>query len=515
MKKIVLAVGMVLFLLLCGKPIVSVADDEWWVYDEIDVVSEETEEFITALNEVIFPTYEKKPQLGIMVIESLPYGYTIDEFKLEMFNKLGVGTEENCGMLFVFAINDRAYGMEIGEGFVRGSVLRQDLETDFITEDMKVLLREGLYDDVIYQVAEYLGSVMKDEEDGVYIWKEQERLLKLQEEQRRQEEFELKTAKGLYNMIRVMLYILVGSLVLAIVLVGGYGIIELFRTVRRKRIAEELVEQNYRHVRLIGVPQERIIDYVRNSRGEVAIKDLETEFISLLYDLYCIEVEDYIDTAELPHPSEVYMEYFRECNTREVFAACAITDVERIIRDVNQKEEQKLKLLHENQQMVCEFVDAKTVELAEMGLSAEGMKESLVAQCRYGQGELSMPVLRKRYDDEIKEQLFQRDYELFLEENKDKIDSRYFDARTFYNTVRNSKEGREHSATNYSWMLPLLMFHMSDNRRVEEARIQKRERARAEEARRSQQSSSSIGSTSFGSSFGGGFSRGGGFSGGW
>jgi len=487
-----------------------------WVYDELGVVSEETKEAVKTYNEEIFPTYKRKPQLGIMVIERLPSGYTMDSFKLELFNELGVGTkEENCGMLFVFSVSDRLYGLEIGEGFERGSLLRKDLETDFISESTKEMLRGGEYDKVVYLITEYLASLMADEENGVYIWKEQEYIIKQQEEQRRREERELQIAKSFYETVRTATYIIVGVLALAIALFLGYGIFELIRSMRRKKITEQLVEHNYRHVRLSGVSAERIIDYIQYSRSEVPIKELDAEFVSLLYDLFCMETEAFFEDADLAHAPGVYMEYFKECNTKENFVSCIITDTERIISDVDKREEQKKKVLYGNHQKVCDFVDEKALELAEMGIPSERMKESLMAQCRYGELELSLPVIRKRYEDILKEQKLRRDYELFLEENKEKIDSRYFDARTFYNTVKSSKEGKDYTGTNYSWMLPLLMLHMSNNRHAEEVRIKRQERARAEAARQEQSATSHIHSTTFGGGFGGGTSRGGGFSGGW
>lgn len=159
---------------------VSAASDEdaygsEWLYDEPQVISDETENYLTNLNENVFANYANKPQLAIVVVNNLPYD--IDRYKRDLFNLNGIGTEaENCGMLFIFAVNDRKYGLEIGDGFEKGSLLREDLETDFITEDMKNALRAGDYDTVVLQVVQYLESLMADEENGVYAQKEAERL---------------------------------------------------------------------------------------------------------------------------------------------------------------------------------------------------------------------------------------------------------------------------------------------------------------------------------------------------
>ena len=513
-KKLLLALFVMTIFLVPSNRAEVLANE--WVYDELGVVSEETKDKVKSYNEEVFPTYERKPQLGIVVLDKLPSGYTIDSFKRDIFNELGVGTkEENCGMLFIFSISDRLYGLEIGDGFERGSLLRKDLETDFISESTKDMLRNGEYDEVISLITEYLASLMADEENGVYVWKEQERLIKQQEEQRLQKELELQLAKSLYGFIKIVLYIIVGVTGFGIVLTGGCALFELIRSVRRKKKAEQLVEQNYRHVRLSGVSEEKIIKYIRYYCDEVATRELETEFVSLLYDLFCKETENYFKDADLEHAPGVYMEYFKECNTRKSFVAGTVTDVELIIRHVNQIEEQKAQQFRENQQRAREFAEEKAEELAEMGISVDRMKESLMALCRYGDCEVSLPVLRKRYSDELKELKLERDYEKFLAENQDRIDKRYFDSRSFYNAVKNSKEGREYTGINYSWMLPLLMLHMSNNRHTEEVRIKRQEQAKAETARREQSASNHIHSTSFGSGFGGGTSSGGGFSGGW
>ena len=114
-KKLVLA--LLLFTGALMLPVSSVrANGNEWVFDEPRVISEETENYIKNLNENVFPTYKNKPQLGILFVNQLPSGCTIDEYKLEQFNLYGVGTaEENCGMLFVFSLTDRAYGFEIGD----------------------------------------------------------------------------------------------------------------------------------------------------------------------------------------------------------------------------------------------------------------------------------------------------------------------------------------------------------------------------------------------------------------
>lgn len=113
-----------LICVLTLNPVAFAADTgNEWVYDESNVISKDTEDYVKNLNENIYSVYKNKPQLAIIVIDHLPSETDIDSYKLDMFNKYGVGTaDENCGMLFVLAIKDRKYGFEIGDGFERGSM---------------------------------------------------------------------------------------------------------------------------------------------------------------------------------------------------------------------------------------------------------------------------------------------------------------------------------------------------------------------------------------------------------
>ena len=130
MKRALSIILAVLLLLSILMPVVANANENdgygnEWVYDEAQVISDETEDYIKNLNENVFAGYANKPQLAIMGINNLPYNMT--QYKLDTFNDYGVGTaNENCGMLFIFAINDREYGLEIGDGFEKGSLLRAE-----------------------------------------------------------------------------------------------------------------------------------------------------------------------------------------------------------------------------------------------------------------------------------------------------------------------------------------------------------------------------------------------------
>jgi len=160
------------FVMMATTPAYATENSKW-VVDEPQVLSQETVDYVTNLNENVFPGYKNKPQLAIVVLAELPDGYPINEHKKELFNQYGVGiATENCGILFELAVADRKYGLEIGDGYNSYPLLKNDLENDFITPDMKSLLVEEDYDIMIKQTVMNLETILANEEAGIYVQKE-------------------------------------------------------------------------------------------------------------------------------------------------------------------------------------------------------------------------------------------------------------------------------------------------------------------------------------------------------
>lgn len=516
MRKILFAVCIILYLTFSNKTEVFGSEDSWWIYDEMGVVSEGTEVFVASLNEDIFPSYEMKPQLGMMIIEELPAGYTMDSFKLEMFNKLGVGTmEENCGMLFVLAINDREYGLEIGDGFIKGSVLREDLESDFITVDMKNLLRAYEYDAVIYQVAEHLGSIMKDEEDGVYVWKEQERILQRQERERREASIREQNLK----VMRICAWIIIAATAGTAVLVVLAFLVWLVKRKRRCTFIRELADNNYRYICLTGKSSEDVIKYIKKEKRnfeEYSDEELGERLVKILYEYYLKIARSTLEAMEKKTSTEQYMNWLREVNSFEAFQNMNLQSVEEIVRVVDGERERKQRLLAENFGRIKTFVQYRNSEILEKGISLEIMEENLRKHCIYGE-ELTEENLNKAYSEVLKEFDFEKDFENFLKENKGKIDTNYLNKKELYKTMKDSDDYTNYSLHSTAWMLPWLVLHMQQNRQREEEHreYERRQEAYREASRRTENEDYGGPGTSFGTGFGGGFSSGGGFSGKW
>ena len=95
---LVLVFVLTLICVLTQNPVVFAADTgNEWVYDESNVISKDTEDYVKNLNENIFSVYKNKPQLAIIVIDHLPSETHIDSYKLHMFNKYDLRTaQQKC-----------------------------------------------------------------------------------------------------------------------------------------------------------------------------------------------------------------------------------------------------------------------------------------------------------------------------------------------------------------------------------------------------------------------------------
>lgn len=477
-KKIVKLITLVMLLSMLLPTTVFAAENNW-VLDEMNVLSQETMDYIENLNENVFPNYENKPQLAIMIIDELPAGYTMDEYKLEQFNAYGVGTrKENCGLLFMFAIEDREYGLEIGEGYERGSSLRTALETDFVNSDIKELLRAENYDAATMEIVKHLETILANEEAGIYTQKDIER-----------EEADKAFASFMLAALAI------GAVGIAVYQIGK-RIYVVFMVNRALTKYEDLIAYTKHDKKAYQK------DYVRNILYN-GVYNIERRVLEYLYREYkeCCEVKFY--NIGRHSRNDLYMNYLRDENTLEKFKNKVLTSLEDIVYIVDKEEDEKERVYKYN----CEQVDAYIADhLSEIDerVNVNTLAANMKKNCSE-HAEFSLKDIESIFVKHHNELIFDFEYEKFLEENSGSI-NRHFKKSDFYREIRNHSEYDNYVRGGYrnnSWMLPLLVAHMANNKRS----YDRRQRSQAA-ARRSS-------SSSYGRSFGGGFSRGGGFSGGW
>lgn len=496
MSKKIFLVTLLIFILTGSCLSVYANTDNEWVLDEPNVLTNETENRIKTLNKEVFPAYKEKPQLGIMIINNLPSGISMDEYKLDMFNEYGVGTkEENRGMLFVFAINDKKYGFEIGDGFEKGSLLRKDLETDFINEDMKSLLKEENYDTVINQVVTYLETLMKDEENGVYFIKEQE-LAKQKEIEKEKVKQGLKTL-GLISVIAISISFIVKVTLLYL----------------RKRKISKILNNYNKYLSLIKMDKQDIIQKIYEDSED--FKNIENIVTNSLYNIYMSEQKELINTQKLSTSSSRYINYMESQNTLQNFISFQLKNIETICYEVDKQIETECKIKNENIEKVKDFLELNKDRIENKNINIQVLKENILSCCPI-KNVISDNELEDTFNKELKALNFKYEYDEFVKEYKDSINSSYFDSSSFYNELQHSKEYSDFCyRRNYdrTWMKIMLFSHMQKNEKKAKERAEREERKRKERARREAEERAS--SSSFGSSFGGGSSSGGGFSGGW
>ena len=522
MKKIIAAILAIIMILSVVLPLTANAAENndgygnEWVYDEALVVSSETEDYIKHLNESIFANYANKPQLAFIVIDNLPYN--MDDYKLDMFNEYGVGTkEENHGMLFVFAINDREYALEIGDGFTKGSILRKELETDFITEDMKNSLRAENYDFVVYQVAQHLAGMMEDEENLVYAQKEEALAMQKAAEEAAAEERRAKAEAAAP-------YIIMGGLGILALMAVGYVASLFIKARKREKLFEKLEKQYAVQFALFG---EKEADTHTEMKRILLEKEyccydeecIEDDFTKTLYTLYLKWFNHLMQENYSFNRLRLYKDAFAARNNFSMFIDGNVQTLEQIVHSVDKEEDQKIANEQENRKRIDEFWENNKHRVENKAI------EDCLRVYMYSRitpnNILSMAHLEKVFAQKLREYSFEYECDRFCAENADLIRNRDFDKRAFYTELAHTSNGKNYhysSTYNNMWMRHYLIAHMSSQRKARELREQKaaEERRRAQQraaaARRQQQRSYN---SSFGTTFRGGFSSGGGFKGGW
>lgn len=568
---LILVIVLIVVLLTTIQPVQASEYGNEWVYDESQVLTEDTENYIKNLNENVFSTYKNKPQLAIIIIDELPSN--INTYKLDMFNEYGVGTkEENCGMLFVFAIEDREYGLEIGDGFVEGSYLRNDLETDFINEDIKSDLRSENYDSAILKVVKHLESIMANEENGVYAQKEANRIVENQAaanevialideignveytseckdaiKSARSKYFwltsEQKSLVTNYNIlleandkydkleqdatIAVLKKIGIGICIICPIIALIVLAVNLIRRYIHKKRIIALCEQHYKYLSLAEIDENSFIEYFEEhctDKLETDCEWLEEKFFDLLYNCYLDNQMNLLSKSIVREENrELYIRRFKEWNTIGSFKECHLLSVEAIIQTIDNEEDEKARVEKKNIEIIEQFFKDNKHRILNPEIISK-VKERLDRLSGY-RHVVNNAQLESVFSDSLNELSFDWEFNKFCEENKNNIDVTDFNRDEFYRNIKSSDNYYNYHATrryDRSWMLPLLMIHMTQQkeqrlereRREEERRRRAEQRRREEAARRERERMNSYNS-SFGSGFGGGSSGGGGFSGGW
>ena len=506
----------IMLILMLNMVTVFAAENTKWVVDSPGVLSQETVDYVADLNENQYPDYKNKPQLSIVILNKLPENVSMDEYKRELFNNYGVGTkEENCGLLFVFSLFDREYGLEIGDGYARGSLLRNTLEKDFIDGDIKDLLKDERYDAATMQIIKYLDNIMSQEENGIYD--KHEKAL-IEQEAAAQKQYEESMIETKATVIAGVKAIMVIVFIIALVYVSIY-------ILRKNRYFEKVNAILYdysKHTQFIKTYDENmkkeIIKYCWDNKDSYHVEPAQV--MDYLYEKYFTQQVNEIKGKSLKFSSTCYIKYFKSTNNIYNFTSLNLLSIDAIICETDRLCTAREAMKRKNIEKIDLYTD--NMVMRNSVISKQDLKDKMNnANYWNEESELSDKYIEESIKSILDKLEFDAAYDDFVKSNQSKIDSKYFNKSEFHNELRKSKmydENRNGIFSDRNLLMLLLMTHMNDNqeRIIRDDRLREESAERAERAQQERNSSNndSFGS-SFGSDFGGGSSSGGGMSGGW
>ncbi|MDH6365268.1 putative membrane protein YgcG [Enterococcus sp. PF1-24] len=144
----------------------EVAYGKSFVSDQAEVLSDETEAYINQLNDDKFAQLYGEPEYAVITLSSLDSD--IADAALELFNSYGIGKKAyNNGLLFVFAIEDREFRLQYGDGFAK--VFEDRDGDDWVDQTAKDFLKAEDYDAALRYISErvYQEVQQLDENQGL------------------------------------------------------------------------------------------------------------------------------------------------------------------------------------------------------------------------------------------------------------------------------------------------------------------------------------------------------------
>ena len=143
----------------------SIVFGQTFVLDDAGVLSNEAINQIDALNKEGFQSLTGSPEYAVITITSLD-GQSIEAKTTNLFNEYGLGNpQDNNGLLFLFAIDDREFRLGYGDGL---TYVFSDLsEDDLVDEDAKDALRDEDYDTAIIAASNEVYQRMKEADETI------------------------------------------------------------------------------------------------------------------------------------------------------------------------------------------------------------------------------------------------------------------------------------------------------------------------------------------------------------
>ncbi|MDO5481405.1 MAG: TPM domain-containing protein, partial [Candidatus Saccharibacteria bacterium] len=150
---------------------------EFYVRDDAEILSEETEDFIVEHSKKLADA--QGAQIVVVTVKNMG-GETVEDYANDLFNEWGIGDkDEDNGLLILFALEERKSRIEIGDGMA--GYITDGMSGRMQDEYMIPLYKEGKYEEGLKngysafyaEVAKHYGeeteiSGKKAEEDSEY-----------------------------------------------------------------------------------------------------------------------------------------------------------------------------------------------------------------------------------------------------------------------------------------------------------------------------------------------------------
>lgn len=214
--------------------------DSLFVDDQAQLLSEQTKELIIQANERDFRQLTGAPQFVVKTIKRLPKDQSIESYAVEIFEKLGIGSQElDNGFLFVLALDDRKYRLEVGYGVE--DVITDSMKRELVPFEIEELFRAEKYDEGISKISQNVIDTVKQRYGNYELSKQ--KVTKGKEQVNAAQEPDQGIFDSIVLVLKWGLYLIALIILLAVIYFGSIYLIKsdaekssYFKPLRNKKV---------------------------------------------------------------------------------------------------------------------------------------------------------------------------------------------------------------------------------------------------------------------------------------
>lgn len=195
--------------------------------DDSGVISQSDKNTI----ENILINHEKKTsvEIGIIVTKTLD-NMGMDYFKYQKFNELGIGKQgANNGLLFVFAIDDRESGVEIGDGLI--ALVTSPKSKEYLDMIIPYFRQEQYGQGIIHMLNKVTSDITPATLQEIKLWEKEQQLIKEKKRQEFKESFFIAMSWTIY------VFLTIGFVYMVV-----YYSIKRYKTIKEIKEAKDIIK---------------------------------------------------------------------------------------------------------------------------------------------------------------------------------------------------------------------------------------------------------------------------------